>query len=288
MRWGGRGRTYDRLDQMIEEAMKGTFTERSYDESQLSRLEAKWRQYLLGAEQSKGQAAKERQVLTELVSNISHQTRTPLANIRLYGELLREQAGDGPQAALTKRLLEQTDRLEFLIQTLTKMSRLEAGMIQVQPKEQSVWPLLENVCAQAEEKARARGVTVVLEKGEPLWACFDEKWTAEAVYNVLDNGVKYSPRGSRVRVRAQATEVFARISVWDQGMGVTEEESAKIFQRFYRSPRVSQEEGVGVGLFLTREILSRQGGLVKVASGRAVPEGVGSVFSLYLPREQRG
>ena len=109
---------------------------------------------------------------------------------------------------------------------------------------------------------------------------FDRKWTAEALGNLVDNAVKYTPPGGRIRVSAKAYEMFVCIEVADDGMGIKEEETAKIFQRFYRSRQAAEEKGVGIGLYLTREIIREQGGYVKVASS----PGAGSVFSVFLPR----
>ena len=111
-------------------------------------------------------------------------------------------------------------------------------------------------------------------------ACFDLKWTLEALSNILDNAVKYTPAGGTVSVNAQEYEMFVRIDVADSGIGMSEEETAKVFARFYRSPRVSQEKGVGIGLYLVREILSREGGYIKVTS--KIDQG--STFSVFLPK----
>lgn len=112
-------------------------------------------------------------------------------------------------------------------------------------------------------------------------ARFDPKWTEEAVCNLLDNGVKYTPPGGAVTVSVTAYELFCRIDVTDTGMGLAEEEQAKVFQRFYRAPAARDGEGVGIGLYLVRQIAAGQGGYVKVSSQR----GRGSTFSLFLPRE---
>ena len=113
-----------------------------------------------------------------------------------------------------------------------------------------------------------------------LSACFDPKWTAEALYNIMDNAIKYTPQGGKVRVTVQAYELFCRIDISDTGIGISEDEIPKIFSRFYRSSAVSQEEGVGIGLYLSREIITMQGGYIKVSSE---PD-KGSCFSVFLPR----
>ena len=116
---------------------------------------------------------------------------------------------------------------------------------------------------------------------EPTKACavFDPRWTEEAVYNLLDNAVKYTPRGGAVRICVTAYPLFTAIHVSDTGAGIPEEEQAKVFQRFYRGEAHREEEGVGIGLYLVRQIAQGQGGYVKVSAR----PGAGSTFSLYLP-----
>ena len=110
---------------------------------------------------------------------------------------------------------------------------------------------------------------------------FDEKWTREALCNLLDNAVKYTPAGGRVTLSVQPYELFCRVDVTDTGPGIHEQERPKIFGRFYRAENAWESEGVGVGLYLTRQIMEGQGGFVKVYSNL----GQGSMFSLFLPRQ---
>ena len=180
----GRRRTFDILNTMLDEAIAGTFTESDYDESELSKLETKWLRFLSAAALDRENREKERQSIQELVSDISHQVKTPIANIHLYGELLEERA-QGQDKELALRLLEETERLEFLIQSLIKMSRLETDTIQVQPKVQPLLPLLEEVRKRGEAKRREKRIQIK-EIGwtKELQACFDKKWTVEALYNI--------------------------------------------------------------------------------------------------------
>ena len=111
------------------------------------------------------------------------------------------------------------------------------------------------------------------------FAVFDFKWTAEALANIVDNAIKYTERGT-IRISAVSYEMFARIDISDTGSGIPETKQAKIFARFYRSKSVREQEGVGIGLYLSRQIISGEGGYIKVAS---VP-GKGSAFSIFLPK----
>ena len=133
--------------------------------------------------------------------------------------------------------------------------------------------------AQLAPKAAEKGVELAIRQAEGT-AVFDPKWTEEALCNLLDNAVKYTPAGGAVTVEVKNYELFSAIRVRDTSPGIPEEEQAKIFGRFYRAPGAYQTEGVGIGLYLTRQIAEKQGGYVKVESA----PGKGSVFSLFLPR----
>ena len=141
-------------------------------------------------------------------------------------------------------------------------------------------PMLESAVSQLAPKAAAKKIQISLE-ATAADAVFDPKWTEEAIYNLLDNAVKYTPAGGAVRVTVKAYQMFSAIHVSDTGPGIPEEEQPWVFQRFYRGAEHAEEEGVGIGLYLVRQIAEGQGGYVKVSSQM----GVGSTFSLYLPRK---
>lgn len=279
----GAKKTLERLDQMLTDAINGTFEESCYDETELSRLESRWKQYFTASKQSMEQVKKERENMKSLVSDISHQTRTPLSNILLYSQLLQECAVDQKERVLVDQILTQTEKLEFLIQSLVKMSRLESNVLEVAPLFQPVVPLVEDAVCELEEKARKKGIQIKVEASEEISAAYDRKWTGEALSNLLDNAVKYSPEGSIVAIEVKAYELYVSIHVKDQGIGIKEEEKAQIFGRFYRSERVQQQDGIGIGLYLAREILQKENGYMKVTS----TEGQGSCFSMYLPKSYK-
>lgn len=280
-------RTIRRLEMMLDAALSGDFQENDYDETKLSRLESKWKRFLAASMLSRENLNREKENVKSLVSDISHQTKTPMTNIRLYASLLGEliEAETGMQrqeeaAVMIGELVRQTEKLEFLIQALTKMSRLESNIVEVRPEQQPITPLLQDVVAEAAMKADGKNIMIRNVYAGEAFACFDYKWTKEALGNVLDNAVKYSPPGSTVTLSVLEYEMYLAVSVCDEGRGIREEEIPKIFGRFYRAEEVSQEEGVGIGLYLTREILRKENGYVKVKSQ---PE-KGSEFLLYLYR----
>lgn len=272
-----------RLDAMLEAAMNGSFVETDYDETELSRLESKFRQYLTARETASEKVEAERSAIKELVTDISHQTKTPLANILLYTQLLQEECQDQQAAPYIEQIRIQTEKLDFLMQALVKISRLESGMVELAPEEGALHPLLSQAVKLAKGRAAAKEITIELEEEAcDVRALFDFRWTLEALGNLLDNAVKYSPAGSKVTVKVRAFELFVCVSVEDMGPGIPESEQAQIFERFYRGACARQEEGNGVGLYLTRMILQKERGYVKVT---ALEEG-GSRFSMFLPAKQ--
>lgn len=267
-----------KLDQMIAMAIDGDFVETEYNETMLSRLETRMYQYLSLNRQNQREIAKERDRVQMLISDISHQTKTPVANMLLYTQLLQENISLNKQALeFAQQIEQQTEKLRFLIQALVKTSQLENGIVAVVPKIHSVSELLEQLSWPAE--AAKKGIYCGIEGEIPkVTACFDQKWTLEALSNLIDNAVKYTPDGGSVLVSVTDNTAFVRIDVKDTGIGISEEDTARIFTRFYRARQVQSEPGIGLGLYLVREILQREGGYIKVSSTL----GKGSVFSLFL------
>ena len=290
-------KTIDKLDKMIDDALNGTFSESSYDETRMSRLESKWKEFLGNSVLSNQNLEAERRRLEQFISDISHQTKTPMTNIKMYTELLYEEAekintSNYSSAELeksTQKILKyaeeikrQNQRLEFLVDSLTKLSRLESGTLEVVAEHSDVNELINSAVAAAKPKAVAKNITFMVQNdaGEDgRTASFDMKWTLEALLNVLDNAVKYSPDGGKVTVSTSDTNMYLAIHVVDEGKGISEEDAAKIFGRFYRSSDYQQEEGVGIGLYLTREILSKEDGYIKVIPN---DKREGGEFIIYL------
>ena len=273
-------RTLESISNMLEAATEGSFSEQHFDESLLSAVETRMAHYLSASEVSAKNLNDEKAKIKELIGDISHQTKTPIANLLLYTQLLSEQPLPEESAVCVRALTTQAEKLSFLIGSLVKTSRLEAGVFTLSPKLQPVQPVLAEVCEQLSPKAAQKGVSLSLSPAD-LSARFDAKWTAEALYNIADNAVKYTPAGGCVSIGLSVFELFIRVDIADTGIGIAEDEQAKVFARFYRSPAVSEVEGVGIGLYLARQIVSGEGGYIKL---RSAP-GEGSCFSVYLPRE---
>lgn len=274
--------TLGHLEDMLEDAINGSFEEGNYNESTLSRLEVKWKRFLASSVSSKRRMEEEQEKIKRLLSDISHQTKTPLANILLYSQILEEKVTDTELTQIVSNIKAQSEKLDFLIQSMVKASRLESEVFILRPEKQPLLPMLKSVEAAAMEEAVKKQIAIILQASSEE-ACFDRKWTEEAVSNLVDNAIKYSHPQSRIKISVSDYEMFAAVHVSDSGIGIREEEQAQIFERFYRSREVSQEKGVGIGLYLVREIAAKQGGYVRVKS----KYGEGSTFSFYMSKDEK-
>lgn len=272
-----------RLDNMISSALDGTFLEQSYDETKLSMIETKMKQYLDKAIGNVNQMQKEKQNTNQLISDISHQIKTPMANLMLYSQLLLEQKLSNDAKHYMEQIANQIEKLSFLMESFIKMSRLEYGIIKITAKENKIQELIEHVIKQIQPKAKEKQLVMITEiKEENETVLFDMKWTIEALFNIVDNAVKYSVSNQKIKIIAMPYELFYRIDICNKGIGIEKRELNQIFKRFYRSNQVKEDEGVGLGLYLSRKIIMAQGGYIKVKSEKE-KESRETVFSIFLP-----
>ncbi|MGY3750116.1 sensor histidine kinase [Vagococcus acidifermentans] len=268
----------DNLQTMVASAANGTLQLNSLEETKLSSLENSLYMYLMRSRVISTKLAEQKESMQRLISDVSHQCTTPISNIVLYSELLKEtEAGQCDRISL---IHQQAEKLDFLIKTLVKMSRMENGVIQPVLKQQPVQPLFTALQLQFQSVAERRGVTLRIEPTDST-ALFDKKWTGEALANIVDNALKYSAAGGKVKVSAVSYSLFSKICIADDGPGIAEEEQNLIFQRFYRSDSAAETDGIGVGLSLARQIMKAQGGYIRVSS----KENHGAVFSVFLPND---
>ena len=282
MSFGHRHKELLELDAMLDEAIAGTFQAQTFDESLLSKIESKMARFLEQSRLRQEQIEGERESVRSLISDISHQTKTPLANIALYTGLLAEQDLTGEQAKLAGQIAAGAEKLEFLIQSLVKASRLESGIIKIEPKHGDVYALAAAGAAGCESLAGAKNITLSCAPcaAPAVEALYDPRWCAEALFNIIENAVKYTPENGCVTIAVSEYEIFARIDVVDTGRGIREEDLPKVFGRFWRAAESADSPGVGIGLYLAREIVTAQGGYIKASS----EPGKGSTFSVFLSK----
>lgn len=214
--------------------------------------------------------------LAALVSDIAHQCKTPLTATKMYAELL-------PPSSESAAIVQQTNKLHFLMDALVKLSRCEGGLIEenVHPAQESVETLTAQALSAVVPEAGRKSIVLSVEIPDKLTALFDLRWTAEALGAILDNAVKYAPEGSKIRVGAQRYGQYLRLDIWDQGPGIPEEELPEIWKRFYRGRATRNAPGVGIGLTLCRMIVQAQNGRVVCQN----QDSGGCRFSIFLPAE---
>lgn len=227
------------------------------------------------------ESLREKRKMKELISDISHQTKTPIANLKIYMELLQDEKMSENAKQFLRSMESQTEKLDFLIQSMIKMSRLETGIIQIHTRQENLFDTLGKAVAAVVPKAADKQIELFVTCPKELFVCHDPKWTEEALSNILDNGVKYTEAGGTIYVTVTSQEIFTKISIRDTGKGIAKERQAEIFTRFYREPEVHDQEGIGIGLYLAREIVKLQGGYIEVNSEPKK----GADFTLFLPNE---
>ena len=222
----------------------------------------------------------ERQELQSLISDISHQVKTPVSNLKMAADtLLEKPVSEAERIDFIRGIRSQTDKLDFLFQALVKTSRLETGVIQLEKKPGRLFDTVAQAMSGIVYAAEKKKIVVSVDCPEDLTVSHDSKWTSEALFNLLDNAVKYTPAGGKIAVSVILWEMYVEIKVSDTGKGISESNQAAIFRRFYREEEVHDQQGVGIGLYLAREIVTQQGGYIKVVSA----PGNGAEFSIMLP-----
>ena len=181
--------------------------------------------------------------------------------------------------AVLEKMTGQVDKLDFLLQSMVKMSRLETGTIKIRKQRQPLTDTLAAAISAVIPKADQKKIRISVDYEEGLELNHDRKWTSEALFNILDNAVKYTDPGGSIYISVCRQEIFTKISVRDTGKGIAPERQGAVFTRFYREPEIHDSEGIGIGLYLARKIITMQNGYIEV---RSEPD-QGSTFLIYLP-----
>lgn len=225
------------------------------------------------------QAQEEKDRAMELISDLSHQFKTPLANIVMDMELLQDTGldEDRRQEFLT-HAKNQADKLQWLMADLLKASRLENGIICFEAANTGIKKTIAKAVGSVYAQASAKNIELAVEEFQDCTVCHNPKWTAEAMTNILENAVKYAPENSNIRITLTRLDLYTKITITDEGIGIPESEYNSIFKRFYRGKAVEQQEGSGLGLYLAQLILQCEKGYITVSS----KVGEGSSFSMFL------
>lgn len=222
----------------------------------------------------------EKKELQEMISDISHQIKTPISNINMYCEMIDfTNKEDIEYKHYLNIIKQQVTKIDFLLESLIKASRLEREMINLKISNKKIIDTIvisvENIINKADKKK----IEISVNCEDSIKAYHDMKWTAEAIENILDNAIKYTPKGGKIYITVHKGEMYIEIKIKDTGIGIEDKNINNIFKRFYRCENISNIDGVGLGLYLSRNIISLQSGYITVDSSI----GKGSCFSIYLP-----
>ncbi|AGX42999.1 sensor histidine kinase [Clostridium saccharobutylicum] len=222
----------------------------------------------------------EKNKIQSLVTDMVHQLKNPFSNLKLYCELIKDKnISVEERKEFVSIINNQLEKFEFLMESMIKISRLESDIITLKLNQNS----LDDICLasikQVYEKAKNKNIEIEFISKEDISIFIDKKWTCEAIVNIIDNAVKYTNSNGKIIIKTNCFEMFAMIEIKDNGIGIEKEEINNIFKRFYRGNNVSTDEGAGIGLYLSRKIISKQNGFIKVKSER----NKGSSVSVLLP-----
>lgn len=248
-------------------------------ETRESRVISQLRNILNNTRYKERRAVEDKEQVMELISDLAHQFKTPLANIVMDVELIQDSVQEEDKCnEFLCHAKKQADKLQWLMADLLKASRLENGMIRFEARNTGIKETIAMALGTVYAQASAKSIELAVEEFRDFTLYHNPKWTAEAMANILENAVKYSPGHSSIRITLTKLDIYTKIMVSDEGIGIPESEYNSIFKRFYRGKEVEQQEGSGLGLYLAQLILQCEKGYITVSS----KVGQGSSFSLFL------
>lgn len=275
-----RRKTYRLIDRLLDSVLNREMIAASdVKEGEYSALVSKIKQIQDVLSNHASSAEKEKEQVKSLVSNMSHQLKTPLANISLYAEILsKEEITPERKIVFSEKMQRQVDKLSWIVESLSKMVKLEQNIDGFEGKAIGIKQTILDAVDTIYEKLTKKEINFTLEPFEDRLLYHNRKWTAEVFANLLENAVKYTDRGGTISIRVKNYDLYTEIQIVDNGRGIWQEEMNDIFKRFYRSPEVENMEGSGIGLYLSNLILEKEKGYMTVDS----EYGKGSCFSVFL------
>ena len=275
-----RRKTYRLIDRLLDRVLcREMIIDSDLKEGEYSALVSKIKQIQEVLSNHASSAEQEKEQVKSLVSNMSHQLKTPLANISLYAQILsKEEITPEQRTLFSEKMQRQVDKLRWIVESLSKMVKLEQNIDGFEGKAIGIKQTILDAVDTLYEKLEKKEINFTLEPFEDRLLYHNRKWTAEVFVNLLENAVKYTDRGGTISIRVKNYDLYTKIQIADNGRGIRQEEMTDIFKRFYRSPEVENMEGSGIGLYLSNLILEKEKGYMTVDS----EYGKGSCFSVFL------
>ena len=248
------------LSAYIDKALDGNLEIIEFDEKELSKIKSKLIKFLYASQVKEAKINTEKNKTKDLIADISHQTKTPITNLSLYISLLE----DDPKDEYIEIIKYELNKLEFLIQNLVKSSRLESDIISLQKHQANLKDIVEDVLREFKAILDEKCISINL-KDEDLIFNLDERWLKEAIHNLVDNAIKYSPNGSTINISIYKSYLNYNLDIENECKDLSEETLPKIFERFYRGKNSVSKDGLGLGLFIAREIIEKHGGNIRAS-----------------------
>lgn len=277
---------WKKLDHILESYQSGNYDDTALHdlyETRESRIVNQLHRILASSDFKEKQAIGKKNQVMELVSDLSHQLKTPLANIIMDMELLQEESlSEEERKEFLEHTKSQAGKMQWLMNNLLKASRLENGIIHFEAYNTEIKETIAKAVSAVYAQAANKNIRLSVEEFQNFTIYHNPKWTAEAMSNILENAIKYSPENSRITISITRLDIYTRITVSDEGIGIPEREYNLIFKRFYRGKNVEQQEGSGLGLYLAQLILQQEKGYITISS----IVGRGSSFHIFLLNAQ--
>ena len=208
---------------------------------------------------------KDKNYLADSLADISHQLKTPITSVTVMTDLLKTETDEGKRREFLEVINSQLSRINWLIVTLLKLSRIDAGAVEFRNERESIGDILENAAKPFLINAEVKGIELTTECNDEVFAEVDRNWYTEALSNIIKNCLEHTDEGGFVSVRAFETPVLTKIIIQDNGSGIDPVDLPHIFERFYQG-RNHSETSVGIGLALSKAILNRQNSYIDVKS----------------------
>lgn len=248
------------LSDYIDKALDGNLEITEFDEKELSKIKSKLIKFLYANQVKEAKINIEKNKTKDLIADISHQTKTPITNLSLYISLLE----DNPKDEYIDIIKYELNKLEFLIQNLVKSSRLESNIISLQKHQANLKDLVKDVLGEFNVILDEKEISINL-KDEDCIFNLDERWLKEAIHNLVDNAIKYSPKGSAINISVYKSYLNYNLDIENEYKDLSEENLPKIFERFYRGKNSVSKDGLGLGLYIAREIIEKHGGNIRAS-----------------------
>lgn len=269
------------LDRILDNISDGKDTDEieKYSDSLDGRLRHKIERIKKLNESRSNELIQDKKIIEQMIGDISHQIKTPMSNILIYGELISdENIPVNDRIEFSERIINQSKKINGLVENMTKVARLESGVIQLKIECSDIKGSVEESISCVSAKLIEKNISIDTSEVNMVKVQKCKKWTEEALINILDNAIKYSETGSTISLKTEIMPTFTALSISDRGVGIKESEYTEIFKRFYRANDNKVKDGVGLGLFIARTIMEKQGGYITVKSQM----GKGSTFTLFF------